>query len=315
MLLIFWFLILAVRCVAEVSAQSRRHDRGERLLSINRVVFQLTDQRDRKINVKESDTFPFPASVWHNARGGRGNMANSTPRRVDLTDKVPVRIRSIFNADKGTLLNLSSTGAYIATPMFLLPQAHIKLQIVLREERRWMEAEAVVVWENRGTVERRDNLPPGYGLRFLDLQAETESVIETLLASDVPPAPAAPEAEAASAFHSEPGGHPYRLSAGVVEAQTPEKQPGIFVLSYDRTQEAHVGRADEDLRLTIASFEGEYGYFYYETIENLEERYARECELFHRLGGDRGQLDNADHPATPEGSELACPVCLHEEVT
>ena len=207
-------------------------------------------------------------------------MANSTPRRVDLTDKVPVRIRSIFNADKGTLLNLSSTGAYIATPMFLLPQAHIKLQIVLREERRWIEAEAIVVWENRGTVERRDNLPPGYGLRFLDLPAETESVIETLLASDVPPAPAAPEAEAASAFHSEPGGPPYRLSAGVVEAQTPEKQPGIFVLSSVRVNN-------------------------FETLAS--------CELFHRL--DRGQLDNADHPATPEGSELACPVCLHEEVT
>ena len=50
-----------------------------------------------------------------------GNMANSTPSRVNLTNKVPVRIRSVFNADKGTLLNLSSTGAYIATPMFLLP--------------------------------------------------------------------------------------------------------------------------------------------------------------------------------------------------
>ena len=247
-----------------------------------------------------------------------GNMANSTPSRVDLTNKVPVRIRSVFNADKGTLLNLSSTGAYIATPMFLLPQAQIKLQIVLREEKRWVEAEAVVVWENRGTVERRDNLPPGYGLRFLDLPAETQSVFRTLLTSDAPapaPAPAAPEAAAASALHSEPDVPPYRLRADVVEAHTPEKQAGIFVLSYDRTQEARVGRADEDLRSTIASFEGEYGYFYCETIENLEERYARECELFHRLGGDHLKLDNAEHPTAPEGSDLKCPVCVSEAAT
>ena len=86
------------------------------------------------------------------------------------------------------------------------------------------------------------------------------------------------------------------------------------MISYDRTQEARVGRADTDLRAAIAGFEGEYAYFYCEAIENLEERYARECELFHRLGSDRGQLDNAEHPATTEGTELDCPVCVHDKV-
>lgn len=270
-------------------------------------------------------------------------MANSTPRRVDLTQKVPVRIRSIFNAGKGALLNVSSTGAYVATPMYLLPQARVKLQIVLREERRWVEAEAIVVWENRGTVGRRDNLPPGYGLRFVVVPKDTENVLENLLsgnghvdASAEPGTAPAPEAVRATpadtlrpehrippvataptlaSFDSEPDGPPYRLRGEHVDRHTPEAEPGIFVLSYDRTQEARVGRADSDLRSTIASFEGEYAYFYCETIEDLEERFARECELFHRLGGDRGQLDNDAHPATPEGSELDCPVCVHENVT
>ena len=264
-------------------------------------------------------------------------MTNSTPRRVDVTQKVPVRISSLFNTGKGELLNLSSMGAYVATPMYLLPQASVKLQIVLREERRWVEAEAVVVWENRGTVERRDNLPPGYGLRFVAVPQETEAVLEALLSGDsqvTPPEPAsvhephtAPSLDAtlapgtvvpppptAESFDEEPVGPPYPLRGEHVGRHTPEAQPGIYVLSYDRTQETRVGRADTDLQSTIAAFEGDYAYFYCETIDNVEERYARECELFHRLGGDRGRLDNADHPATPESIELDCPVCVHEQV-
>lgn len=267
-------------------------------------------------------------------------MANSTPRRVDLTQKVPVRIRSIFNAGKGALLNVSSTGAYVATPMFLLPQARVKLQIVLRQQRRWVEAEAIVVWENRGTVGRRDNLPPGYGLRFVVLPNDTSAVLQELLSGDgnvapetvpdvhtpasilSPPSTAETLAPVASppatptvdSFDVEPEGPPYRLRRQTVERHTPDGQPGIFVLSYDRTQEARVGRADEDLCATIASFEGEYAYFYCETIDSLDERFARECELFHRLGGDRGQLDNVEHPSSPADAELDCPVCVHEKV-
>lgn len=262
-------------------------------------------------------------------------MTNSIPRRVDLTQKVPVRIRSLFNSGKGVLLNVSFTGAYVATPMYLLPQGRVKLQIVLREERRWVEADAIVVWENRGTVERRDGLPPGYGLRFVVLPEDTKAVLEDLLSSDGP-APAepvsvprpepkqaeAPVPETASAppspppsrFDGEPEGPPYRLRGPKIDRHTPDGRPGVFVLSYDRTQEARVGRADADLRSTIAAFEGEYAYFYCETIDDLEERFARECELFHRLGGERGQLDNTEHPTIPQGTDLECPVCVHERV-
>jgi hypothetical protein len=272
-------------------------------------------------------------------------MASGTPRRVDFKDGIPVSVRSFLVSGKGRLLNLSSTGAYVATPMYLLPQARVRLRIVLLEEKRWVEADAVVVWENRGTVGRRDGLPPGYGLKFVDLPKETLRTIDQLLkGGGVFPVAAPLPVEAARTSEPQPEdlveepvpepvpepvrapvrdtmqemaredereGPPFRLRKDVVARHVPEASPGIFVLSYDRTQETRVGRSDEDLRATLSGFEGEYAYFYFETIEAGDERYYRECELFHRLGGDRGQLDNTSHPKPPDAIESSdCPVCV-----
>ncbi|MGH9323437.1 MAG: PilZ domain-containing protein [Vicinamibacteria bacterium] len=270
-------------------------------------------------------------------------MASSTTRRVDFKDGIPVGVRSFLMSGRGKLLNLSSSGAYVATPMVLLPQARVKLQIILREEKRWVETDAIVVWENRGTVGRRDGLPPGYGFRFIDVSQAMERAIEKLLRAPAPqvesvpgpgvpdPAPASRSVPSESApspsppgsqtmrfetppvpmmHEDEPEGPPYRLRKDVVRRQVAAAAPGIFVLSYDRTQETRVGRSDESLRLTIAGFEGEYAYFYFEVIESAEERFYRECELFHRLGGDRGQLDNTSHPEPPESVSPECPVCV-----
>jgi hypothetical protein len=263
-------------------------------------------------------------------------MASGTPRRVDFKDGIPVGVRSFLVSGKGRLLNLSMTGAYVATPMYLLPQARVRLSIVLREEKRWVEADAVVVWENRGTVRRRDGLPPGYGLRFVDLAKDTSRTLEQLLRGGGAPAPLTlpdirvpepadlveepvPEAVPAPvrdparemAREEEREGPPFSLRKEVVWRHVPDATPGVFVLSYDRTQETRVGRADEDLRTALTAFEGEYAYFYFEVIEADDDRYHRECELFHRLGGDRGQLDNTSHPEAPDSLATPdCPVCV-----
>ena len=246
-------------------------------------------------------------------------MASSTPRRVDFPDGLPVRLRSFLVSGKGRILNVSASGAYLATSMYLLPQSRLQLQIVLRDERRWIETDAVVVWENRGTVGRRDGLPPGYGIRFVEVGKETQEAIEKLLTGETrvtPPSaePSEPSETVAPPAapmlrEEEPEGPPFRLRKDVVKKRVPARVPGIFVLSYDRTQEARVGRADEDLRATVAAFEGEYAYFYVETIEPSDERFFRECELYHRLGGDHRQLDNTSHPEPPPGVE-GCPVCV-----
>jgi hypothetical protein len=202
--------------------------------------------------------------------------------------------------------------------MSLLPQAQVWLRIVIPEEKCWLDTEAVVVWENRGSTSR-NQLPSGYGLRFIKLTAETERRLRRLLQ---PPAPArsrsAPpgrQSESAPTVHSllqeqEHSGPPYRLEERTIRAEIGDSVPGVFVLSYDRAQGARVGRADENLYETLSAFVGEYAYFYFEVIEDLEARFYRECELFHRLGGDHGQLDNAAHPTLLPVGELACPICV-----
>lgn len=263
-------------------------------------------------------------------------MASSTPNRIQILESFNVRIKAVFNSGTGRLLNLSSAGAYVATPMYLLPQAQVQLQIILPNEKRWIETDAVVAWENRGTG-RRGGLPPGYGLRFIKVPEETTEVIGQLLVnssvpaakpadapspqSDSPPSPPPSPVETVRfeipsdlAFEMEGDGPPFRLRGDVVRTRVPERVKGIYVLSYDRTQDALVGRADEDLREALSKFEGEYAFFYYENIDRVDERFYRECELYHRLGGDRGQLDNKAHPARPSGTVLVCPICASQTI-
>ena len=170
-------------------------------------------------------------------------MASSSPRRVDLEGGLPVRLQSFLTTGKGELMNLSSSGGYVATPMILLPQAHVLLRIVLRDEKRWMDADAVVVWENRGTVGRRDGLPPGYGLRFVELSTATKRVVENLLSGEtlaavepaLQPTPTVALAAPPAVSEDEPSGPPFRLHRATIASKVPADAPGILVLSYDRT--------------------------------------------------------------------------------
>jgi hypothetical protein len=107
---------------------------------------------------------------------------------------------------------------------------------------------------------------------------------------------------------AEPEGPPHRLEPSVLKARAP-KAPGVFVLGYDRAIGARVGRS-ADLRESLSAFLGHYSYFHFEVVPAPRDRFERECELFHDLGGDRGQLDNAEHPVPPSMGKLECPVCV-----
>ena len=249
-------------------------------------------------------------------------MVTGVPKRIELTEFCTVLIRAVYNSGQGILINLSSSGCYVETPMYILPQAQVGLQIALPDERRLFETDAVVAWENRGTV-RQGGLPPGYGLRFIRVQEETAKAIAKVLRSAGPFEDKAVESVEADAVQFtllteekakveaevEAEGPPYPLKEHVVGALAPEKAGGIFVLSYDRKQDTFIGRADDDLRGALTNYVGEYAFFYFEVIERMDERFYRECELFHRFGGDHGQLDNTQHPSAPEGSGLSCLVC------
>ena len=105
-------------------------------------------------------------------------------------------------------------------------------------------------------------------------------------------------------------GPPYRLDSFVIREQVSPSTAGVFVLSYNGTMDARIGRADTDLRLSLSEFLDQYSYFHFEAIAPRKERFERECELYHRLGGDHGQLDNEEHPLPPPGPQLKCPVCV-----
>lgn len=281
-------------------------------------------------------------------------------------------------------MTLSEGGAYVATPMALLPQAQLHIAIQIPELERTVEVEAVVAWENRGAT-RPSAQPEGYGVRFIKVPTASGEAIKWLLrrqdrsqrdpgttqglspadvleamerararfgvdavAAREPMNPlAAPKRrsralgdlttktlvpletsakptggadsadlirepdEVGAAFgEEEPEGPPYPLDEVIIHEQVAPSTPGVFVLSYDRTMDARIGRADTDLRLALSEFVHRYAFFHYEAVAPRKERFERECELYHRLGGDHGQLDNDEHPLPPPGPQLKCPVCV-----
>jgi len=302
----------------------------------------------------------------------------TSARRVDFAEGYQVRLRAALNGGDGRLMTLSEGGAYVATPLALLPQAQLHIAIQIPELERTVEVEAVVAWENRG--DRRPSAQPeGYGLRFIKVPTASGEAIKWLLrrqdrstrdpettqglspadvleamerardrfGSDAvvarePMNPLMAPRRKSSALgdlatqtlvpanrmsssskdvgvpasigddivDDEPVGPPYRLDAVVIHEQVAPSTAGVFVLSYDRTMDARIGRADTDLRLALSEFLDRYAYFHFEAIAPRKERFERECELYHRLGGDRGQLDNEEHPLPPPGPQLKCPICV-----
>jgi hypothetical protein len=254
---------------------------------------------------------------------------------VDFVEGYHVRLRAALNRGEGTLMTLSQGGAYVATPLNLLPQAQLALAIEIPELDRTVEVEAVVAWENRGPRRPSSSHPDGYGLRFIRVPTVSAEAIQWLLRREKRasgPDPGRTQAlssreiremleraeeqfgvEAAKVRKptnpfEEPEGPPHRLEPSVLAARAP-RAPGVFVLGYERAVGARVGRADQDLRGTLSAFVGHYSFFDFDVVPAARDRFYRECELFHNLGGDRGQLDNAAHPVPARG-KLECPFCL-----
>lgn len=265
---------------------------------------------------------------------------HASPRRVDFTEGYHVRLRAALNRGEGLLMTLSEGGAYVATPVTLLPQAQLSIAIDIPELSRTVEVEAVVAWENRGPKRPSTSQPDGYGIRFIRVPYASAEAIYWLLRREeglvrghdpqktqalAPWEIQEAMERAQSQFGTaatrvpepvnpfvEPEGPPYRLSSSILFSRVP-REPGVFVLAHDRTLDARVERADEDLRRSLSERIGDYAYFHFEVIPASRARFERECELYHRLGGDRGQLENREHPLPPpatDGVQLKCPVCV-----
>lgn len=69
----------------------------------------------------------------------------------------------------------------------------------------------------------------------------------------------------------------------------------------------YVGRSDTDLanRILESANEGEYKYFGFRKTKNEIDAYILECEWYHYYNPP----DNINHPASPSGKYLICPIC------
>lgn len=266
---------------------------------------------------------------------------NASPRRVDFSEGYHVRLRAALNGGEGRLVTLSQGGAYVATPLSLLPQAHLAVAIEIPELSRIVEVEAVVAWENRGPQRPAAAQPDGYGLRFIRVPTVSAEAIQWLLHREErrkDDNPATTQAlspwevremmeraeeqfglDAANVHRptnpfEEPDGPPFRLEPSVLTARAP-RAPGVFVLGYERAIGARVGRSDDDLRETLSTFVGHYSFFYFEVVPASRDRFVKECEIFHDLGGGQGQLDNAEHPVSPGNGDFECPYCVNGRVS
>jgi hypothetical protein len=264
-----------------------------------------------------------------------------SPRRVDFDEGYHVRLRAALNGGNGKLMTLSQGGAYVATALNFLPQAQLSVAIDIPELSRTVEVEAVVAWENRGPARPSSGHPDGYGIRFIRVPTVSADAIQWLLRRDERSTTKDPERtlslspsevrevmaraeeqlglEAAIVHQptnpfSEPEGSPHRLDPSVVSARVP-RAPGVFVLGYEHSVGSRVGRADQDLQSALSGFVSHYAYFHFEIIAGPRDRFEKECELFHDLGGDRGMLDNAEHPVPPPRTGLDCPVCFRRRVS
>jgi hypothetical protein len=257
---------------------------------------------------------------------------STAPRRIDFLEGYHVQLRAALNQGDGMLMTLSQGGAYVATPLNLLPQAQLAVAIDIPELSKVVEVEAVVAWENRGPGRPSGTHPDGYGIRFIRVPTASAEAIQWLLRRQERPVASDPGRtqaltrqdllemmerfgpEAASVHRptnpfEEPEGPPHPLELSILKARAP-RAPGVFVLGYDRALAALVGRADDDLQESLSDFVGQYSFFHFEVIPSSKARFYKECELFHDLGGDRGELDNAEHPAPRE--RLDCPLCVRD---
>ena len=81
----------------------------------------------------------------------------------------------------GVVCNVSALGAYVALDVLPEVGALATVSFMLpRETRRFVSA-AVVAWRNPPESPKVDRIPPGCGLRFIDLLAEERARVEKLV--------------------------------------------------------------------------------------------------------------------------------------
>lgn len=102
-----------------------------------------------------------------------------------------------------------------------------------------------------------------------------------------------------------------RFEVEVIDRVVTEISPGNYALGLkDEAGEfvpKYVGRSDFNLNAELKKKRAELNYPYFKfSYSSPREAYDMECSHFHIY---RAQLDNAEHPLRPAGSQLSCFLC------
>jgi len=100
---------------------------------------------------------------------------------------------------------------------------------------------------------------------------------------------------------------PFPLQPLTIGMHVPFGRPGVYCLAKKPGAVNRVGRAEQDLRLSLKSYIGKYPFFWFEPAMSSDESYATCCRLYHKYA-ELDTLDDRIHPA-PEKPGQKCPVC------
>jgi hypothetical protein len=106
---------------------------------------------------------------------------------------------------------------------------------------------------------------------------------------------------------------PFELTAGIIDKKIQKNTIGNYALGFAGKDGImsinYVGRSDTDLNRRIKEhLDDDYSHFMYTHSLSPDIAYVKECHDYHAFI-DKFRLDNNNHPAKPENSNISCPYC------
>jgi PilZ domain len=107
-----------------------------------------------------------------------------SPEILRIEQRVPTLIRARVTTKTGervaVVCNLSTLGAYLATPRPAMRGGMLRMQLPLEEGE--IEIQGLVMWNNVPGNLRRSNVPVGMGVRFTEVSAEATAALDRYIA-------------------------------------------------------------------------------------------------------------------------------------
>lgn len=102
-----------------------------------------------------------------------------SPEVLRIEQRVPTLVRARVTTKTGervaVVCNLSTLGAYLATPRPAMRGGTLKIKVPLEDGE--VEIQGLVVWNNVPGNLRRPNVPVGMGVRFTEVSTETTAAL------------------------------------------------------------------------------------------------------------------------------------------